>query len=74
MARPFRPIPAQQGAKTCFGVELGDADGGEFFHQLVHADVAMLRQLAESGMFVIGRRMVSVLMAVCLGIGGEIGC
>ena len=48
--RAFRSERAEAG----FGIEFGDADGGEFLDQLVDADLAVLGELAEAGVFVVG--------------------
>ena len=51
----LRRSPRRERTETRFGVEFGNADGGEFFDQLVHADVAVLGQLAQAGVFVVGQ-------------------
>jgi hypothetical protein len=50
----FRGAFRSKGAGAGFGIELDDADGGEFLDQLVDADFAMLGKLAEAGVFVVG--------------------
>jgi len=50
----YRATP-REGAEAGFRIKFSDADGGKFFHQLIHADVPMLRQLAEPCMFVVGQ-------------------
>lgn len=50
----LRRSPRRECSETGFCVEFGNADGGELFDQLVHADVAVLGQLAQAGVFVVG--------------------
>lgn len=42
-----------QGAETGLGIELGEAGGGEFLHELVHAHVAVRREVAKTGALVV---------------------
>lgn len=44
-----------EGAKTGFRVEFGEAVGGQFLDQLVHADTAMMGKLAKPGMLFVGQ-------------------
>ena len=39
--------------KACFGVELDEGNSGQFFHELVHADLTPLGQQAQPLMFIV---------------------
>ena len=51
----FRGAAGGEGAEAGFGVELGDADGGQVLDEFVDADGAVFRQPAEPEMFVVGQ-------------------
>jgi len=44
----------RHGVEAALGIELGEADGGEFFDELVHTHFPVFRQFAKPGVFVVG--------------------
>src|SRR3989344_8751076 len=45
--------PCRARTKACFGIELDEGNSGQFFHELVHADLAPLGQQAQPLLFIV---------------------
>ena len=51
----FRGPSGSENSESRLCIKLGEADRGPFLEQLVHADIAVLGQLAKAGVFIVGQ-------------------